>query len=135
VTPDPRLVLDAGLAEHLGAGSILWGRASADAGDDFASRFCAARSHIERMASLEDGRSLCKVRLAHGYDELRKAAGAAPNVPMIVRAPPIEYRLRRLGSSPVEGARWIVVAHPNPGRRCPGIFGEVAGSTGPTKLI
>jgi hypothetical protein len=56
--PDARLVFDARLAERLGAWSIRWGRAQATASGDFNPRYASVRSHIERMASLEDGRAL-----------------------------------------------------------------------------
>jgi hypothetical protein len=58
VHPDARLYFDSRLAERLGSWSIRWARAHAGAGEDFAARYAAVRSHIERMASLEDGRSL-----------------------------------------------------------------------------
>ena len=55
---DARSVFDPRLAERLGSWSIRWGRAQAAAGEGPGSRFAAVRSHIERMASLEDGRAL-----------------------------------------------------------------------------
>jgi hypothetical protein len=56
--PNTRLVFDPSLAERLGAWSIRWARAQAAMGEGTLSRFAAVRSHIERMASLEDGRAL-----------------------------------------------------------------------------
>ncbi|MGP0065677.1 MAG: hypothetical protein ACLQGP_18995 [Isosphaeraceae bacterium] len=53
---DVRLVFDEHLAERLGSWSIRWARAQG--GEGRSSRFAAVRSHIERMASLGDGRSL-----------------------------------------------------------------------------
>jgi hypothetical protein len=55
---DARLVFDPYLAERLGSWSIRWARAQAVVGEGTQSRFAAVRSHIERMASLEDGRAL-----------------------------------------------------------------------------
>ena len=55
---DLRLVFDSRLAERLAAWSIRWARAQARADLTRVSQFNAIRSHIERMASLEDGRSL-----------------------------------------------------------------------------
>jgi hypothetical protein len=52
---DARLILDAVLAERLGTWSVRWGRAQA--AESPLSRFAAVRSHMERMALLEDGRS------------------------------------------------------------------------------
>jgi hypothetical protein len=56
--PDASLVFDPRLAERLGAWSIHWARAQAGEGEGTLSRFAAVRSHMERMASLEDGRTL-----------------------------------------------------------------------------
>jgi hypothetical protein len=56
--PDARLVFDLRLAERLGSWSIRWGRAQAGAGGDRGSRYAAVQSHLDRMASLEEGRSL-----------------------------------------------------------------------------
>jgi hypothetical protein len=53
---DVRIVFDPRLAERLGSWSIRWARAQG--GEGRSSQFAAVRSHIERMASLEDGRSL-----------------------------------------------------------------------------
>ena len=55
---DARLVFDSRLAERLAAWSIHRGRAQVGSGGSRVVRFAAIRSHIERMASLEDGRSL-----------------------------------------------------------------------------
>jgi hypothetical protein len=55
---DVRLSFDLRLAERLAFWSIRWGRAQASEGAGLTPRFAAVRSHIERMASLEDGRSL-----------------------------------------------------------------------------
>lgn len=75
---DVRLVFDPCLAERLAAWSIRWARAQIRAIPSRESQFHAIRSHIERMASLEDGRSF--------HDALdravRRAAGApAPELP------------------------------------------------------
>ncbi len=56
--PDARLVFDPCLAERLGSWSIRWAHAQAAWARERSLRFAAVRSHIERMASLEDGRSL-----------------------------------------------------------------------------
>jgi hypothetical protein len=56
--PDVRLVFDARLAERLAAWSTRWARARIRADASRASQFTAVRSHLARMASLEDGRSL-----------------------------------------------------------------------------
>lgn len=76
--PDARLVFDARLAERLGAWSIRWGRAQAAAGEDFSSRFAAIRAHIERLAALEDGRSLRDAMTRAGADAARVFAPAVP---------------------------------------------------------
>ncbi len=55
---DARLIFDSRLAERLAAWSISWGRAQVGAGGSRVARFAAIREHIERMVSLEDGRSL-----------------------------------------------------------------------------
>jgi hypothetical protein len=55
---DNRSVFDTRLAERLGAWSVRWGQAEAGASDAPGSRFAAVRSHLERMASLEDGPAL-----------------------------------------------------------------------------
>jgi hypothetical protein len=59
-TADVGAVCDPLLAERLGFWSIRWGRAQASAGESahIVARFDAVRSHIERMATLEDGRAL-----------------------------------------------------------------------------
>ena len=54
---DVRLVFDPRLAERLAAWSIRWARAQIRADPSRDSQFNAVRSHVERMASLEDGRS------------------------------------------------------------------------------
>jgi len=79
--PDARLVFDPCLAERLGSWSIRWARAQAAVGEGTLSRFAAVRSHIERMASLEDGRSLC--------DAL--APAGPPIGKSVVPAPPPEF--------------------------------------------
>ncbi len=54
---DVRLVFDSRLAERLAAWSIRWARAQIRTDLSRVSQFNAVRSHVERMASLEDGRS------------------------------------------------------------------------------
>lgn len=76
--PDARLVFDDRLAERLGAWSIRRARAQAGGADDFASRFAAVRSHIERMAMLEDGRSLRDALARAGRGVGGAAAPATP---------------------------------------------------------
>jgi hypothetical protein len=76
--PDAGLVFDARLADRLGSWSIRWGRAQAGAGEDRAAQFKAIRSHIERMASLEDGRSLNEALARAGRDAVASAAPAPP---------------------------------------------------------
>jgi hypothetical protein len=56
--PDARAVFDSRLAERLGSWSIRWGRVQASAGGVPGSRFAAVSTHLERMASLEDGHAL-----------------------------------------------------------------------------
>ncbi len=58
VPADVGLVFDSRLAERLAAWSARWARAQIRADGSRASRFTAVQSHIERMAALEDGRSL-----------------------------------------------------------------------------
>jgi hypothetical protein len=58
VPADVGLVFDSRLAERLAAWSARWARAQIRADLRRASRFTAVRSHGERMAALEDGRSL-----------------------------------------------------------------------------
>jgi hypothetical protein len=53
-----RLVFDSRLAERLAAWSARWARTQIRADESRASQFTAVRSHLERMASLEEGRSL-----------------------------------------------------------------------------
>jgi hypothetical protein len=79
--PDGRLSFDLRLAERLGSWSIRWGRARADEGPGRSSQFAAVRAHIERMGSLEDGRSL---REALAHIGPRDGGPAAP-------APPREF--------------------------------------------
>jgi hypothetical protein len=55
---DARLVFDSRLAERLAAWSAHWARAQIRADWSRASQFAAARSHVERMAALEEGRAL-----------------------------------------------------------------------------
>jgi hypothetical protein len=58
VPADVGLVFDSRLAERLAAWSARWARAQIRADGSRASRFTAVQSHVERMATLEDGRSL-----------------------------------------------------------------------------
>jgi hypothetical protein len=58
VPADVGLVFDSGLADRLAAWSARWARAQIRADGSRPSRFTAVRSHLERMAMLEDGRSL-----------------------------------------------------------------------------
>jgi hypothetical protein len=58
VPADVGLVFDSRLAERLAAWSARWARAQIRADGGRASQFTAVRSHVERMATLEDGRSL-----------------------------------------------------------------------------
>ena len=55
---DVRLDFDTRPAERLAAWSIRWARAQIRVDPTRASHFNAIRSHVERMALLEDGRSL-----------------------------------------------------------------------------
>ena len=55
---DVRLVFDPRIAERLAAWSIRWARAQIRTNVTRESQFNAVRSHAERMASLEDGRSV-----------------------------------------------------------------------------
>jgi hypothetical protein len=81
-TEDAEAIFDPHLAERLGFWSIRWGRAQAGAGESahLVARFDAVRSHIDRMAALEDGRAL--------NDVFRRArrGGEAANV-----APPLAF--------------------------------------------
>jgi hypothetical protein len=52
------LVFDSRLAERLAAWSARWARAQIRADGSRASRFIAVQAHVERMATLEDGRTL-----------------------------------------------------------------------------
>jgi hypothetical protein len=75
---DFRLIFDARLAERLAAWSMRWARAEIRADMNRVTQFNAIRSHLERITSLEDGRT-CRdalARVAHGAD-----AVAAPTVP------------------------------------------------------
>jgi hypothetical protein len=76
--PDARLVFDPGLAERLGAWSVRWARAQSATGEGTLTRFAAVRSHIERMASLEDGRSL-RDALAPAGQPVDKSVAPAPS--------------------------------------------------------
>jgi hypothetical protein len=58
VPADVGLVFDSGCAERLAAWSARWARAQIRADGSRPSRFIAVQSHLERMAMLEDGRSL-----------------------------------------------------------------------------
>jgi hypothetical protein len=61
VPADVALVFNSRLAERLAAWSARWARAQIHSDSRRASRFSAVRSHVERMAALEDGRSLREV--------------------------------------------------------------------------
>jgi hypothetical protein len=56
--PDVRLIFDPRLAGRLGAWSARWARAEIRTDSSRLSSFAAVRLHVERMTSLEDGRSL-----------------------------------------------------------------------------
>jgi hypothetical protein len=75
--PDASLVFDPCLAERLGSWSISWAHAQASVGEGTLSPFAAVRAHLERMASLEDGRSLRDV-LAPAGAPIGKSAVPAP---------------------------------------------------------
>jgi hypothetical protein len=75
---DARLSFDLRLAERLASWSIRWGRARAGEGPGRSSQFAAVRAHIERMASLEDGRSLREALARVGP---RDGGPAAPTPP------------------------------------------------------
>jgi hypothetical protein len=77
---DVRVVFDARLAERLAAWSIRWARAQIRVNLTRDSQFNSVRSHIERMASLEDGRSF--------HDGLERAGLRVAGV--AVPAPPHE---------------------------------------------
>ena len=78
---DVRLVFDPRLAERLAAWSVRWARARIRADASRASQFTAVRSHVERMATLEDGRSL--------HDALERAGPLAGG--LAAPAPPREF--------------------------------------------
>ena len=75
--PDASLVFDPCLAERLGSWSIRWAHAQASVGEGTLSPFASVRSHLERMASLEDGRSL-RDALAPAGPPIGKSAVPAP---------------------------------------------------------
>jgi hypothetical protein len=56
-TPDARDIFDARLAERLGDWSVRWMEAGRNVGTR-AARFDAPRAHLDRMRSLENGRSV-----------------------------------------------------------------------------
>ena len=68
---DVRLGFDARLAERLGSWSIRWARALG--GEGRSTQFAAIRSHIERMATLEDGRAL--------HDAIARVGGPGATAP------------------------------------------------------
>ena len=70
---DVRLSFDPRLAERLGSWSTRWARAQGGEGRNF--QFAAIRSHIERMASLEDGRSL--------HDAIARVGGPVATAPSL----------------------------------------------------
>jgi hypothetical protein len=74
---DPRAVFDVRLAERLAAWSTREARARMQADPSASGRFNAVRSHIERVAALEDGRALREAFKRAGLD----AAVRADNVP------------------------------------------------------
>jgi hypothetical protein len=78
---DLPLVFDSRLAERLAAWSIHWARAQISTNLSRVSQFNAVRSHVERMASLKDGRSFVDTLERAGH---RGVGGAAP-------APPREF--------------------------------------------
>jgi hypothetical protein len=75
---DPRLVFDPRIAERLAAWSVRWARAEIRTDMSRVSQFNAVRLHAERMASLEDGRSLHDALERAGADVVRVAAHAPP---------------------------------------------------------
>jgi hypothetical protein len=79
--PDIRLILDSRLAERLAAWSARWARAQIRADGSHLSQFNAVRAHVERMAALEDGRSL--------HETLKRAG--APIGGLAATAPPREF--------------------------------------------
>jgi hypothetical protein len=74
---DIRLVFDPRLAERLAAWSSRWTRAQIRANPSRESQFNAIRSHIERMTSLEDGRSFRDALDRTGH---RAAGATAPEL-------------------------------------------------------
>jgi hypothetical protein len=75
---DARLVFDARLAERLAAWSIAWGRAQVGPDGSRAALFAAIRSHLERMASLVDGRLLRDAFARNGPLNGKAAAPVPP---------------------------------------------------------
>ena len=75
---DVRLAFDSRLAERLAAWSIRWARAQIRAKPRRDSQFGALRSHVERMASLEDGRAFAD---ALERANPRVSGAAAPALP------------------------------------------------------
>jgi hypothetical protein len=73
---DLRLVFDPRTAERLAAWSVHWARAEIRTDTSRVSQFNAVRSHAERMASLEDGRSLHDALDRAGADVVGVAAPA-----------------------------------------------------------
>ena len=66
------------IAERLAAWSVRWARAEIRTDISRVSQFNAVRSHAERMASLEDGRSLHDALERTGADVVGVAAPAPP---------------------------------------------------------
>jgi hypothetical protein len=75
---DVRLIFDSRLAERLAAWSIRWARAQIRTDLSRVSQFNAVRSHAERMASLEDGRSFHDALERAGHRVVGVAASAPP---------------------------------------------------------
>ena len=74
---DVRLIFDSRLAERLAAWSIRWARAQIHTDMRRASQHSAVQAHVERMASLEDGRSFHDALEPVG-NRADGAAGPAP---------------------------------------------------------
>ena len=74
---DVRRVFDSRLAERLAAWSVRWARAQIRANPMRESQYNAIRSHIERMASLEDGRTF-RDALERGGPGVARVATPAP---------------------------------------------------------
>jgi hypothetical protein len=91
--PDVRLSLDLRLAERLAFWSIRWARAQASEGAGPTARFAAVRSHLERMAALEDGRSWREALARVGP---RSGGPVAPAIPREVAAVARFFRLEAL---------------------------------------